>query len=144
MKPLLYYELITVSIPRKEDYTKIFYYKNGMMIGMKRKFDDDFDAPKDSVKEEVFDKKSYEAHLEHYQKEVMRLQNEFRTDLIEKYNMTGHPKANDCLNKAWEYGNSLGLWEVEDYFMSIIELFKEEDSSSEENSGNNIFGLMVN
>lgn len=91
------------------------------MVGMKRQFDVDFDPPEGCVEEKVLDEISYKAHLNHYHQELRRLQNEFRQDLISKYNLTGHPKANKIFDKAIELGNS-DLWAVEDYFMSLIEL----------------------
>lgn len=96
------------------------------MIGMKRQFDIDFEPPKNCVKEAVLDEISYNAHLKLYQEENLRLQEEFRRDLLEKYNVSHHPKANRIFNKAWDYGISGGLEEVEDYFLSLIELFDDE------------------
>ena len=127
MKPLSYYQTTSVSIPNKEDYTTIYYYRKGVMIGMKvGKIDEDFQSPKDCVQEEVFDNVSYDAHMKHYQEENLRLQEEFRNDLIEKYQMKNHPKANKIFNKAWDMGISLGCEGVEDYFLDLIELFEDE------------------
>lgn len=93
---------------------------------MKKQFDVDFEPPANCVEEKVLDEVSYQAHLKHYHEENKRLQNEFRNDLIEKYNMTGHPKAIECFEKAWDFGSGSGLWDVEDYFMSIIEMFRSD------------------
>jgi hypothetical protein len=62
--------------------------------------------------------------MKHYQDEHVRLQEEFRDDLIEKYGMTNHPKAIKLFNKSWDMGSSGGLEEVEYYFMDLVELFK--------------------
>ena len=101
----------------------IYYYKKGVMIGMKRQFEDDFEPPKNCVEEKVFDEISYNAHRKHYSEELKRLQEEFRNDLIEKYQMTDHPKADKLFNKAWDMGCAGGLEEVEYYFMDLVELF---------------------
>lgn len=85
-----------------------------------------FQSPNECVEENVLDQISYDAHLKHYQEENLRLQNEFRIDLIEKYGMTNHPKANIIFDKSWDYGSSSSLWDVEDYFVSLIELFSND------------------
>lgn len=142
MKPYSYYQTTTVSIPKKDDYMTIYYYRKGVMVGMKvGKLDDDFKPPKGCVEEEVLDEVSYNAHLNHYREENIRLQEEFRRDLIAKYGMTNHPKVDKIFNKAWELGGSI-LWDVEDYFMSLTELFQEEELSVEENT--TLFDMMTN
>jgi hypothetical protein len=119
----------------------IYYYRKGVMIGMKRQFETDFQPPKNCVEEAVLDEVSYNSHLKHYQEENLRLQEEFRNDLIEKYNMTGHPKANKIFNKAWDLGCSLGYQSVEEYFQELVELF---DSDEDVNVNVNLFTAMVN
>ncbi len=91
---------------------------------MKKQFDVDFEPPSNCVEEKVLDEISYQAHLKHYHAENKKLQDEFRHDLIEKYGMTNHPKANECFDMAWDFGSGSGLWEVEDYFVSIVDLVK--------------------
>ena len=97
------------------------------MIEMKiGKRDESFQSPNKCVEENVLDQISYDAHLKHYQEENLRLQNEFRRDLIEKYGMTNHPKANEIFDKSWDYGSASSLWDVEDYFVSLMELFSND------------------
>jgi hypothetical protein len=127
MKPLSYYQTTSVSIPRQDEYMTIYYYRKGVMVGIKKQFDDDFEPPANCVEEKVLDEVSYSAHVNHYQEENLRLQEEFRKDLIEKYNMTGHPKANQLFDKAWDFGCSLGYDAIEDYFQDLKELFSNED-----------------
>ena len=95
------------------------------MVGMKRQFDQNFETPKGCVEEKVLDEISFNAHMKHYQEENRRLQEEFRNDLIEEYEMTGHPKANKIFDKAWELGSSKGLEEVEYYFQDLVSLFED-------------------
>tara|TARA_R110000868_G_scaffold304348_1_gene564878 strand:- start:156 stop:650 length:495 start_codon:yes stop_codon:yes gene_type:complete len=133
MKPLSYYRETSVSIPKQDDYMTIYYYKKGVMVGMKRQFDADFEPPKGCVEEKVLDEVSYNAHMKHYQEENLRLQNEFREDLIEKYGMTHHPKANVIFNKAWDIGCSSGLESVDYYFHDLITLFDVEVKESKSN-----------
>lgn len=109
------------------------------MIGMKRQFDDDFQPPKNCVEEKFLDETSFDAHMNHYNEENLRLQEEFRKDLIEKYNMTGHQKANQVFNKAWDMGCSGGLEEVEYYFQDLVELFQNDSNHPDAN----LFNVMV-
>lgn len=123
MKPFSYYRKTSVAFPNKEDYMTIYYYRKGTMVGMKKQFDDNFEPPTNCVEEKVLDEVSYNAHLKHYREENLRLQEEFRRDLIAKYNMNRHPKANAIFDKAWEIGCGAGYEEVEGYFSDLVELF---------------------
>lgn len=140
MKPLKYYQATSVSIPKQDDYMTIYYYRKGVMIGMKRQFEDNFEPPKNCVEEKVLDETSYNAHMNHYLEETKRLQNEFCDDLIIKYNMVKHPKAKQLFNKAWDMGCSGGLEEVEYYFQDLVELFQDDLNYS----GATLFDAMVN
>ncbi len=95
---------------------------------MKKQFEEDYEPPKNCVEEKVLDEISYNAHMKHYREEVIRLQEEFRQDILLKYNMSEHPKANKVFNKAWEIAGSLGYSAVEDHFHDLIELFQDEQS----------------
>ena len=103
------------------------------------KIEDDFSPPKNCVKEKVLDEISYNAHMKHYQEENLRLQEEFRVDLIEKYKMSHHLKANQLFNKAWDMGCSGGLEDVEYYFRDLIELFQDDGT----NTDTTLFTLMT-
>ena len=140
MKPISYYQETSVSIPRQDDYMTIYYYKKGVMVGMKvGPHEDDFQPPKNCVEEKVLDEVSYNAHMKHYQEEAKRLQDEFRKDLITEYKMTGHTKANKLFNKAWDLGCAGGLEEVEYYFRDLVELFQNDET----NVDTNLFSLMT-
>jgi hypothetical protein len=146
MKPFSYYQETSVSIPKKDDYMTIYYYKKGVMVGMKvGKVEDDFQPPKGCVEEKVLDEVSFNAHMKHYQEENLRLQEEFRRDLIEEYRMTDHPKSNKIFNKAWDMGISSGLQEVELCFQDLIGLFKDVDGEVyKDTTTPNLFEMMVN
>jgi hypothetical protein len=138
MKPLSYYQTTSVSIPKQDDYMTIYYYQKGVMVGMKRQFEEDFEPPKRCVEEKVLDEVSYNAHMNHYYEEQEKLKNEFREDLIAEYHMTNHPKANKIFDKAWELGHSKGHEEVEYYFQDLTELFQGDSSDA------TLFQLMTN
>jgi hypothetical protein len=125
VKPLSYYQTTSVSIPKQDDYMTIYYYRKGVMVGMKvGPQEEDFQPPKRCVEEKVLDEVSYNAHLNHYYEEQEKLKNQFREDLIAEYHMTNHPKANKIFDKAWELGHSKGHEEVEYYFQDLTELFQ--------------------
>jgi hypothetical protein len=146
MKPHSYYQTTSVSIPKKDDYMTIYYYRKGVMVGMKRQFDLDFIPPSNCVEEKVLDEISYNAHMKHYEEERVRLQEEFRKDLIEEYGMTGHPKADKLFNKSWDMGSSGGYEEIELYFQDLVELFDEAESDFVTCGDDtiNLFDAMVN
>ena len=125
MKPYSYYKTTSVSIPRKTDYTTIYFYRKGIMIGLKTQFEEDFECPINCIEERVLDEKSYNAHLKLYNEERLRLQNEFRKDLIAKYNMTNHPKSNQLFDKAWNIAGSLEHEAVEEYFQDLLDLIQD-------------------
>lgn len=141
MKPLSYYEKIAICYPNKKQYEKVYFYKKGRLIGIKEQFDDDFKEPENCAKEIIFDEVSYQSHLKLYQEEVLRLRNEFRRDLFEKYEMTGHPKANQCFDMAWDFGQTSSYGDVEDYFMNLIGLIDRSNPVGHGTS--NPFNLMV-
>ena len=130
MKPFSYYQELTVAYPTKQQYEKIYFYQKGKLIAIKEQFDYEFVEPPKCAKEVIFDEVSYQSHIKLYDEERLRLQNEFRCDLIEKYNMTGHPKANKCFDMAWDFGQSSSYSDVEDYFMNLIELVRSNSNVS--------------
>ena len=117
----------------------IYYYKKGVMLGMKRQFEEDFEPPENCVEEQVLDEISYNAHRKHYSEESKRLQDEFRHDLIAEYKMTNHPKADKLFSKAWDMGCAGGPEEVEYYFRDLVELFKDDET----NTDASLFSLMT-
>jgi hypothetical protein len=130
MKSLSYYQTMSVSIPKKDDYMTVYYYRRGVMVGMKVGHqNDDFEPPKNCVEEKVLDEVSYAAHVKLYQEEAKRLQDEFKWDLINKYGLTNHPKVEKIFNKAWELGYSNGYEDVEFYFKDLVELCECECES---------------
>jgi hypothetical protein len=141
MKPYAYYQTTSVSIPRQDDYMTIYYYRKGVMVGMKvGKVEDDFQPPENCVEETVLDEVSYNAHMKHYHEERKRLQEEFRKDLIAEYKMSHHPKADKLFNKAWDMGCAGGPEEVEYYFRDLVELFHDNET----NVDTDLFSLMTN
>jgi hypothetical protein len=139
MKPYAYYETTSVSIPRQDDYMTIYYYRKGVMVGMKSQFETDYEPPKNCVEEKVLDEVSYNAHMKHYHEERKRLEKEFREDLIVEYKISHHPKADKLFYKAWDMGCAGGLEEVEYYFRDLVELFQDNET----NIDTSLFSLMT-
>jgi hypothetical protein len=144
MKPYAYYRTTSVSIPLKDDYMTIYYYKKGVMVGIKKQFETDYEPPKGCVEEKVLDEVSYSAHMKHYEEENKRLKDEFRRDLIAEYEMTNHPKANKIFDKAWELGRSSGYKEIEYYFQDLVSIVKDDDELEIGAEVRTPFDLLVN
>lgn len=134
MKRFSYYETPMVSRPDEEYYITKFYYKKGKLILTKKGccFEEDFTAPEGCIEEQSLDEISYQYHLDLYRQEILRLQKEFKKDLLEKYWMTGHPIAEEYFSIAWEFGSGQ-FKDVEYYFERLIGLSitksKEDDLS---------------
>lgn len=123
MKNLNYYSEIPVSFPNKDNYTTTYYYKRGILKAIKKQFDESFNPPKNCVEEKVIDEKSYDEHLSLYLQEKVKLEKEFRLDLISEFNLGNHPKANLLFDKSWEVSGG-NFEDVVGYFSDLIELIK--------------------
>ena len=42
--------------------------------------------------------------------------------LERKYDLLGHPKADDLYRLAWDYGHSSGWSEIENYYVELLDL----------------------
>jgi hypothetical protein len=99
-----------------------YYYSKGRLILTKRPFSEVEEIPPGAVEEVVFDQESYENHFEVWHKEKIRLEQEFKNDLIYESGVSDMVKAGRCFSLTWDYGCSHGLSEVHDYFKDMIEL----------------------
>lgn len=45
-----------------------------------------------------------------------------KLSLERKYNLLGHPKADDLYRLAWDYGHSGGFAEIENYYTELSDL----------------------
>ena len=50
---------------------------------------------------------------------------EFKKELLEKYDLTDHPKADQLYNLAWEFGHSSGYENVRYFFGEMADLLKD-------------------
>lgn len=66
MKPYSYYQTTSISIPKKDDYMTVYYYRKGVVVGMKKQFDGEYQPPLNCVQEQILDENSYNAHLKLY------------------------------------------------------------------------------
>jgi len=108
---------MTILYKTKEDFTTVYMYKNGKLVGstILSEFDDDSDIDY-SVCEKVFDEKKY---IE-YQKQ---LDEQIKHDMLEDVGLLNHPKANRIYAYAWDKGHSLGYSEVYNVLCDLADLF---------------------
>lgn len=124
MKPYGYYSSLVTEFPNKSDYTLKYYYRKGKLICVKKPFCDIQELPPNSVEETLFDEEGYELHKKAWLAEKIRLENEFREDIIKGEDLTPSEKADKCFSLAWDYGCSQGLKVVHDYFTEMSQLIK--------------------
>lgn len=133
MKHSSYYETLDVTHPDKTKYTKCFFYKKGKLIATKvwgEGYDDlDVEVPLGAVEEQVFDEVSYNQHLDLYRSRVKEKQEEFKNDLLDKYEFLEHPKADKIFLLAWQAGSGK-YSDVEMYFSDFLGLFDCFNSES--------------
>lgn len=122
MKPYPYYTNLVTEFPSKSNYTVKYYYLKGRLVLTKRPFSEVEETPTGAVEEVIFDHEGYENHVEIWRKEKIRLEQEFKDDLICESGVSDMVKAERCFSLAWDYGCSQGLSEVHDYFKDMIEL----------------------
>lgn len=124
MKPYSYYTAFTAEFPNKSTYTIKYYYKGGKLICIKKPFCPLEEIPESAVEETVFDEDGYELHCQAWLKEKLRLEEEFKKDLMEVEQVSDKEKADKCFALAWDYGCSQGLEAVHEYFSELVELIK--------------------
>jgi hypothetical protein len=59
-----------------------------------------------------------------YHTDRIRLDNEFKADLLADLGITNHPKADLLYSKAYEMGHSSGRSEVYNYALDLVELIQ--------------------
>ena len=67
---------------------------------------------------------AYSAARALYDAESLRLEELFYTDAIEEVGLTGHPKARQVFNYAWDLGHAYGYSEVVTHLSELAELVK--------------------
>lgn len=82
------------------------------------------EIPLHAVEETVFDEEGYELHKKAWFIEKIRLEEEFKEDIIKREGLTPSEKVNKCFSLAWDYGCSQGLRDVHDYFIELSQLIK--------------------
>ena len=102
----------------------MYYYKRGKLICVKKPFCEVTEVPPGSVEEVIFDEDGYNLHWQAYTTEKIKLEEEFKRDLIESSGLHDAEIAEKCFSMAWDYGCSGGLKEVHEYFDELIQLTK--------------------
>lgn len=67
---------------------------------------------------------SYATEREEYQKQEIKLYDEFVKDLYEHLEIQDHPKKEILFNKAWGLGHAYGYAEILTYAEDLVELIK--------------------
>lgn len=124
MKPYSYYTALTVEFPNKSNYTLKYYYRRGKLLCIKKPFCDIEEVPLDAAEETVFDEEGYELHRKAWLAEKVKMEQEFKEDLIRSVGLTGSDKVEKCFSLAWDYGISSGLKEVHEYFLDLVDLIR--------------------
>jgi len=124
MKPYSYYSSPIAEFPNKANYTVKYYYKKGKLLCVKKPFADLDEIPSEAVEETVFDEEGYEMHRKLWLSEKIKLEEEFKADLIRDAGLESSEKTDKCFSMAWDYGCSQGLREVHDYFIELAQLLK--------------------
>lgn len=71
------------------------------------------------------DMEKYKADLDEYRRVSRQREAEFKADLFEEYDVTGHPKADRAFALAWEEGHANGFYEVESFFSRLVLLIRD-------------------
>ena len=124
MKPYNYYTSFTVDFPDKFNYTLKYYYRKGKLMCIKKPFCDLKEIPINAVEETVFDEDGFKLHEKAWLSEKIKLEEEFKEDLIREEGLSPSEKVDICFSLAWDYGCSQGLKEVHDYFRELSQLVK--------------------
>ena len=99
------------------------------------KFPSFISKPKLKAKATSQDAVKYAQELEIYEKQLEEIkekrinwqtkQNElnkkFKEDLLNEFNLTNHPKANEIFMFAWEKGHSNGYYAVHDWVQELVD-----------------------
>lgn len=123
MKDFDYYKN-SMKYPSRVDFNMIYATKRGVLVGEYplSVWDDMREKPDCGAVETVFDKEGYKAAKAKYNGETNRLMEEFRADIKEEFGLTGHPKADQVWNLAWQYGHSAGFSEVYNHMAEFAPL----------------------
>lgn len=115
MKDFEYYKT-KVPYPIQTEFVTVYGYTKGKCVwtvsGVEFKRRSEELMEQCAVIERDTNQEAFTAAKRAYQDDVARLTEEFMKDLIEEFGLTGHPKAQQAYNLAWERGHSGGLHEV--------------------------------
>ena len=124
MKDFDYYKT-KLPYPRKSDFTTVYGYKHGERIWAvtaEQYQEKSEELETAATIERDTDDEAYRAARTAYNEDEARFKKEFMDDLIEEFGLTGHPKAHQVYNLAWDYGHSAGLAEVYTHFGNFAPL----------------------
>lgn len=117
----------TVPFPSREDYSKVFYYSKGQVVGEakandKEKIKEIRKAFPSAIKEVVEDEEGYRAAREAYGKGEAQAEADFKSDLFAENGLEVNDFTNKLYSTAWASGHSHGFSEVKSHFEDLVEL----------------------
>jgi hypothetical protein len=129
MQPIDYYESNPIFYPNKADYITLYVYDKGECVwsGPAHKNSKSVlkkDYP-DAVIQEIFDRDGYTENIKEYNRERLRLEEEFKNDLFKLHRVSDNPKRFKCFELAWDRGHANGLGDVVYQFDELVELIKD-------------------
>jgi hypothetical protein len=113
-----YYRTPNIELPKKPDYAGIVEWLETEFVGTKAQLLAEIE------KEKAIAKAKYDAKMVIYNNELLKLEGEFITDLLDHHGVTDNPKAKRCYGIAREFGQDNGFMGVAESFDQIVELIK--------------------
>lgn len=112
--------------PNKSDYTKTFYYKEGVCVGAAvravaaRVGNSDQLMTRDE--DSVFDRAAYEKARDVASRRHAALEAQFKRDLFEDLGITGNPRADKLYDVAWKLGHGVDLDKIYSIASDLVKL----------------------
>lgn len=131
MKPFDYYSKAQTLYPNKKDYITFYVYDKGVCLAEEKSGSVSGGITKshlnqkypNAIIQEVFDEKTYKAHIKDYNDERNKLYQEFQNDLFDEYGVSDNPKRFLLLTKVEDLRETYS--EIYDLFGDLVELIQD-------------------
>lgn len=115
--------------PNKSDYTKTFYYKEGVCVATVANGVIEWTAGDGNrarlltcAKDSVFDRAAYEKARDAASRRQAALEAQFKRDLFEDLGITGNPRADKLYDVAWKLGHGVDLDKIYSIASDLVKL----------------------